>query len=339
MRRFLLGRTLSTAVTLVGLATAVFFLMKLLPGDQATMAAGRNASPEQIALFRERLGLDEPLPVQYLSYLGRLLHGDFGQSAVTLQPVVTDLRNLMPSTVELVVVATVLSIAGAVLLALVTATRAQGRADTALRVAAVAAGGIPVFWLAFLLQWLVGTELRWLPVAGQLSTDTVVPVRTGFVTADALLAGDPAAFGDALLHLVLPAIVLALPAAAGLFRTLRASMLSALESDYVAVARAKGVSMRGVVTGHVLRNAAIPSVSLAGLQIGWTFAGVVLVESVFGRQGIGSYLTTAVTQKDTQAVFGAVLLIGAITVLVNFAVDCAQLGLDPRVRRAQLAAA
>ncbi|BBH69072.1 peptide ABC transporter permease [Actinoplanes sp. OR16] len=337
MGRFLLSRAGTTAVTLWGLATAVFLLMKLLPGDQATMAAGRNASPEQIELFRERLGLDEPLPVQYVKFLGRLLHGDFGQSAVTLQPVVTDLRNLMPSTVELVVVATVLSIAGAVLLALVTAARQ--RRDTFLRVAAVAAGGVPVFWLAFLLQWVIGTELRWLPVAGQISTDVVVPVRTGFVTVDALLNSDPAAFGDALLHLILPALVLALPAAAGLFRTLRASMLSALESDYVSVARSKGVPMRGIVTGHVLRNAAIPSVSLAGLQVGWTFAGVVLVESVFGRQGIGSYLTTAVTQKDTQAVFGAVLFIGLITVLVNFAVDVVQLGLDPRVRRAQLAAA
>ncbi|MEV5009424.1 ABC transporter permease [Streptomyces sp. NPDC055692] len=337
--RRLAPRVLSTLLTLWGLATAMFLINQLIPGDQAAAAAGRDASPEQIEAVRIRLGLDRPVWEQYVLHLDRLVHGDFGTSTVTLQPVLTDLGRLLPSSVELVVAAMVFALVAGSVPALFDASRGRPAGGVMLRLTAVTAGGVPAFWLAFLLQYLLGTRLGWFPVAGRLSPGLDVPTVTGMTTVDAVLSGSPTAVSDALAHLMLPAVVLGLAPAAALFRTLRTSLATELSQDYVVVARSKGASMRQILVRHSLRNAAIPSLSLVGLQVGWAFAGVVLVESVFTRQGIGSYLVTAVQQKDSQAAFGTVMFTGLIVVVVNLLVDIGQSVLDPRIRRVRLAAA
>lgn len=339
MTSFVTRRIALMLVSIWGLATIVFFLIKLIPGDEARAAAGQYATPEQVQVVSDRLGLGRSIFTQYGLYLRRLLHGDLGTSTVSLQPVTTDLANALPSTLELVVAAMIVNLLLGVPVGILAATFRDRLPDALGRALALIAGGLPLFWLAYMVQWLVGAKLKWLPVSGQLSVQYTVPARTHAVTVDALLARNFPAVGDALEHLVLPAVVLAAPFCAVIIRTVRASFITVLVEDHIVVARAKGASTGRIVLRHALRSASIPSVTIVGLQIGWMVGGTVLIESIFNRQGIGSYLVNAVEQKDSLAVLGTVLFIGVIVILASFVVDLAQLGLDPRIRRAELTAA
>jgi len=330
--RFVLRRIGLTLVVLWGLATLIFLLIQLLPGDAARTAAGRNASAEQVAAVRERLGFDEPLIVQYVLYLGRLLRGDLGRSVFTAQPITSDLADVAPSSLELVVVAMVINLLVAVPLGVLAAVHRGRLGDLAARLVAILGNAVPVFWLGLVLQFLVGAQLGLLPISGQGSREYRVPDVTGARTVDALLAGDPAAFGDAVLHLVLPAFVLAAPFIAVVTRTLRSTLIGVLETEAITVVRAKGASPFRVVVRHGLRNALIPTTTIVGLQLGWMLGSTVLIESIFGRKGIGSYATTAVVQTDTFAVIGVVLVVGAVFCLTSLAVDLLQLWLNPRLR-------
>ena len=332
MLRFVLRRIGLTLVVLWGLATLIFLLIQLLPGDAARTAAGRNASAEQVAAVRERLGFDEPLIVQYVLYLGRLLRGDLGRSVFTAQPITSDLADVAPSSLELVVVAMVINLLVAVPLGVLAAVHRGRLGDLAARLVAILGNAVPVFWLGLVLQFLVGAQLGLLPISGQGSREYRVPDVTGARTVDALLAGDPAAFGDAVLHLVLPAFVLAAPFIAVVTRTLRSTLIGVLETEAITVVRAKGASPFRVVVRHGLRNALIPTTTIVGLQLGWMLGSTVLIESIFGRKGIGSYATTAVVQTDTFAVIGVVLVVGAVFCLTSLAVDLLQLWLNPRLR-------
>ncbi|WP_404429933.1 ABC transporter permease [Microbacterium lacus] len=334
--RYLGIRAANGLLTLVGLFTIVFFIMKVAPGDEARAAAGRNANAEQIQAMRDQLGLDEPLFVQYLTQLGRLFTGDLGRSTRTLQPVSSDLAAALPATIELVVAAFLLALIVGTATGVIAAARRGGGSDTSLRLLAVLAGGIPAFWLAYLLQYSLGAQLQVLPVSGQLSSGVTLPRVTGFTVLDAFLAGRPEVATDAIAHLVLPAVVVSLAVYAGLFRMLRASMVSTLTGDYIDAVRAKGAGSTRVLVGHALRNSALPVVTLLGLQVGWTIGGIVLVETVFAWPGIGSYLSSAIIGKDVQAVFGTVLFVGIIVVLCSLAVDIIQLLIDPRIRHRRI---
>ena len=320
------------ALSVWGLATIVFLMIKAIPGDEAQVAAGLDASPAVVEQVRQRLGLDESIAAQYVAFLGRLVHGDLGSSITTFRPVSTDLATQLPATIELIVAAMLLNVLIAFPIGILAASFRDRWIDKVARVCAVVIGGMPIFWLGFVLQWLLGAKYRVLPVTGQISVDYEVPRRTGSVLIDTLLWGNLSAFGDALLHLLLPAAVVVGPFAATLIRTLRASLIGELEREHILVARAKGDSRMRVVMRHGVRNAAIPTVTMLGLQVGWMFGATVLVEQIFARPGVGSYLTSAVVQKDSFAVLGAVFLIGLVVVVVNFAVDLMQLAIDPRVR-------
>ncbi len=332
MLRFVVRRTGLTLVVLWGLATLVFLLIQLLPGDAARTAAGRNASVEQVALVRDRLGLDEPLGVQYLLYLGRLVRGDLGTSVFTAQPIRSDLADVAPSSLELVGAAMFVNLVVAVPLGVLAAVHRGRLGDLVARMVAILGNAVPVFWLALVLQYLIGAKWGLLPISGQLDREYRVPTVTGARTVDALIAGDLAAFGNAVEHLVLPAVVLAAPFIAVITRTLRSTMIGVLETEAIAVVRAKGASPFRVVVRHGLRNALIPTSTIVGLQLGWMLGSTVLIESIFGRQGIGSYATTAVIQTDTFAVIGVVLVVGAVFCLASLAVDLLQLWLNPRLR-------
>ncbi|CAN7566937.1 ABC transporter permease [Aminobacter aminovorans] len=332
-----LGRRLGlTLLTLWGLASLVFLMIKLMPGDEAQMAAGADASAAQIEAVRERLGLDAPVIMQYLSFLGRLLRGDLGTSIVTLQPVLADLEKVLPSTLELVFIAMLLNLAVAIPAGIVAAYRQGGVFDTTSRVTAVMLGGMPAFWLALVLQYVLGSVWRVVPISGQQGYGMNSPVVTGAPTLDALIAGNFAGFFDTLHHIILPAAVLAALFATQIFRTLRAALLGVLRSDFIMAVRAKGASARHMLVRHALPNSLNPVLTLSGTQAGAMIGSAVLVETVFARQGIGAYMFNAVAQKDAFAVLGSVMFIGTVVCLVNLIVDILQLLVDPRIRAAQL---
>jgi len=333
---FLVRRLGLTLLTLWGLATLVFIMIKMMPGDEAQMAAGADASAAQIEAVRERLGLDAPVILQYLGFLGRLLRLDLGTSIVTLQPVLSDLEKVLPSTLELVFFAMLINLAVAIPTGIVAAHRQGGIFDTICRVAAVMLGGMPAFWLALVLQYLLGSVWRVVPISGQSSFGMAAPVVTGAPVVDAIIALNGPALLDAVHHIILPAAVLAALFATQIFRTLRASLLGVLRSDFIMAIRAKGATAGRMLTRHALPNSLNPVLTLSGTQAGAMIGSAVLVETVFARQGIGAYMFNAVAQKDTFAVLGSVMFIGSVVCLVNLAVDIMQLLVDPRIRAAQL---
>ena len=333
---FLVRRLGLTLLTLWGLATLVFIMIKMMPGDEAQMAAGADASAAQIEAVRERLGLDAPVILQYFGFLGRLLRLDLGTSIVTLQPVLSDLEKVLPSTLELVFFAMLINLAVAIPTGIVAAHRQGGIFDTICRVAAVMLGGMPAFWLALVLQYLLGSVWRVVPISGQSSFGMAAPVVTGAPVVDAIIALNGPALLDAVHHIILPAAVLAALFATQIFRTLRASLLGVLRSDFIMAIRAKGATAGRMLTRHALPNSLNPVLTLSGTQAGAMIGSAVLVETVFARQGIGAYMFNAVAQKDTFAVLGSVMFIGSVVCLVNLAVDIMQLLVDPRIRAAQL---
>lgn len=336
---YVLRRVITAVLTLLGLVTIVFLMTKLIPGNEARVAAGPNATAQQVAALSKELGLDKPLVVQYGSYLGRLFRGNLGTSIMTYQPVMTGIRQVLPSTIELVILSLVLALVVAVPAATFSALRRTGISDATSRILLVVAAGLPSFWLALMLQWLLANRFQIFPVSGALSSGFSVPDRTGMTVVDALLAGNLSAAVNALWHITLPALVLALPVAAQVFRTLRVEMITTLGREYVVVARSKGVKTGRLLLHHVLPNAIGSVLTLLGAYVGTLVAGAVLVEAIFGLSGIGAYLSNAVNGEDIMAVLGAVLAIGVIVVVANFLVDLLQLARDPRVRAKELARA
>jgi peptide/nickel transport system permease protein len=328
-------KLVGAVLTLFFLATVVFFLTKLTPGDEARAAAGATATPAQVEAMRDRLGLSGSLFQQYLSYLGRLAHGDLGVSSSSQGSVGAAVAQVVPATTQLVVVSLIITVTIAIPLALWSALRSTGGADAFRRVVVIVAAGMPTFWLALMLQQLIASQWRLLPISGDESVGIQVRSVTGFPLLDALIEGSPIAFGDVLAHLILPAFVLAVPFIGQLFRVLRAEMLRVLEREHIVVARASGISGARLVWSHVLPQVANPALLMIGVEFGGMFGGAILVESVFGRDGLGALMTNALAQKDTASVLGGVLVVGVFVVASSFVVDLLQVIRDPRVRAAQ----
>jgi len=334
MLRYLVQRVVLAVVVLAGLLVMAFVMVQVLPGDPARSAAGRNASAEQVEAARVALGLDQPLIVQFGAYLGRVLTGDLGTSVFTSRPVLVDIAEVLPSSLELVIAAMIVNIVVAVPLGVLAAYRRGRAADVAARLIALLGAALPVFWLGLLLQLFFAGTLGWLPLYGQLGFEYFVPRVTGATSIDALLTGDPGAFGSALAHLVLPAVTLSASFIAVIARTVRSSMITALDTDYVSLARATGASEFRVVVRHGLRNALIPMSTIMGMQLGWMLGTTVLVESTFNRTGIGAYMVTAVLQTDLYPVIGSIVVIGVVFIVTNLVVDVVQLFINPRLRDA-----
>lgn len=334
--RFLIRRLGAAILTLIGLVAIVFLMTKVIPGDPARVAAGEGATAEQVEKIREQLGLDQPLFVQFFRYLSKLARGDLGTSIATFRPVASDIGAVLPATLQLVFLALLLALLVAIPAASVAAVRSGGGIDMSSRVLVIFAAGLPMFWLALVFQWVFGSVLRVLPISGALSIGQIVPRWTGMTLVDALRTGNLGTTRDAFLHLVLPMVVLAIPACATFFRLLRAEMLAILQREYIMVARAKGVPLPRIVVRHALPNAFGPLLTQIGLQVGFTIGSVILVESIFSLPGIGTFLFNAVEQRDVFAVLGGVLTVGVIVVGANFLVDIAQLWRDPRIRAAQI---
>ncbi len=304
MVTYVARRILTVIPTLLGVATVIFVLLRLLPGDPARVIAGLLATEEDVARIRHLLGLDSPLPLQYVNFLARLLHGDLGVSTRTGDPVLAEILSRLPHTVELAVISTALATAVGVTLGMLAASRNNSWLDLVISGAAIFGISMPVYWLGLMLIIVFSIGFHLLPAAG---------------------ASEPLSF-------LLPSLTLASFSVALIARMTRSSMLEVLGQDYVRTARAKGLSRRSVLIHHALRNALLPIITAIGLQFGALLGGAVLTETVFSWPGVGRLLVDSIFSRDYPVVQGVVLVFSTLFILVNLVVDLLYGYVDPRIR-------
>jgi peptide/nickel transport system permease protein len=319
----------------LGVTMIAFVLTHLVPEDPAEANLGQRAGSDPVAvqIFRERYGLDKPLPVQYVVYVSNLLHGDMGESEQSRRPVRADLGEYIPATAELAVTSIVLSAVLGVGLGVLAALRRNKLTDQILRVVSLAGMSMPSFWLALVSLYVFFYQLNLIPGSGRLDPGVARPPSvTGMYTLDALLSGRMDTLTNALSHLILPACVLA-ASNMGLFtRFTRSAVLEVLENDYVRTARAKGLPERAVILGHILRAASPPVITVIGLAFGNVMTGTVLVENIFSWPGIGQYSFRSATTLDLPSIVGVMLFVALVYILANLVVDILYGMIDPRVR-------
>lgn len=336
MLQFLRRRLLASLLTLFGITTITFALARVVPSDPAVLYTGPHARPEAIARVTKQLGLDRPLYEQYWGYLVDLVHGDWGRSLATKEPVLSGIATKLPATLELIFLAMTLAVVIGVPLGVYAAYRKGGLPDAGARVGSVVGLSMPVFWLGLLLQFVFAEWLQLLPANGRLSLEMSVldPITkiTGFYLFDSLVTGNWAGFRDAGSHLILPTITLAAYPAALITRMTRAAMLDVLSQDYVRTARTFGLSERLVLWRLALRNAMPTTLTVSGLSLAYLVTGSFFVELIFNWPGIGQYSTTAMLNVDYPAIMGITLLGATVFLLINLAVDLLQAKLDPRIR-------
>jgi peptide/nickel transport system permease protein len=332
MRTYILRRIVHTVPVLLGVATIVFLALRLIPGDPAIALAGEKASPAEIERMREELGLNRPLPVQYVSFLGRIATLQLGHSLRTGGDINSELVTNFAPTIELSVAALLVALLIGLPAGIIAAMKRHSIVEYATMILSLIGISMPVFWIGLMLIFWLGAEAGWFPMSGTVSNTVDVPSITHFYLIDSLLAGDVGAFGDVVWHLTLPALALSSITMAIISRMARSSMLEVLSSDYLVTARAKGLREQAVVLRHALKNALIPVVTVVGLQAGALLSGAVLTETVFGRVGVGRYIVTAITARDYPVVQGTVIIVALFVVLINLAVDVLYAALDPRIR-------
>jgi peptide/nickel transport system permease protein len=333
MTRLIVRRLVFMVFVLWGVTLITFFLSRVAPGDPARLIAGPHANADAIANIRKLYGLDKPVWVQYVRYMGDLLRGNLGQSFVTRRSVRTDLTTFLPATVELAFYALVVGSVVGVVVGTVAAVRRGSAVDTGARFVAIGSLSMPAFWLAMLFQLVFYSRLGWLPFGGRLHTGATPPPHvTGLITVDALLTGRIGTFFEALKYLVLPVTTLALAEVGLMTRIVRTSLLEELDQEYVRTARAKGVRGSAVLVRHALRNALLPAVTVLGLEFGLLAGGVFLVETIFAWPGLGRYAFDAIRASDYNATMGVTLVVALIYVGINLVVDVVYLYLDPRIR-------
>ncbi|MEP6598446.1 MAG: ABC transporter permease [Actinomycetota bacterium] len=336
LRTYLVTRLLLVIPMVLVLVTLVFFVMRVI-GDPIESAFGGRLPPDQIAIRRHNAGLDKPILVQYWQYLTGIAHGDFGTSLTDNQPISHILLVKGAATLELSFWALLVALAVGVPLGRVAARYRDRVPDVGLRIFAVLAYAVPVFFLGLLLKLLFAIKLGWLPVSGRASTDVELAIQdvtpqTNIFLFDAILYGDTSYIWDVLKHTVLPAFTLGMLVAGVFLRLVRVNLLQTLRADYVEAARARGVPERRVVRKHAFRNALIPVVTVMGLQVAALLGGAVLTEKTFEWQGIGFVVTDYLLRRDFIAVQGIVTAIAVVVAIVSFLIDVIAAIVDPRVR-------
>lgn len=328
----LFERVLSAIPVAIGVAVIAFLFLRFLPGDPVEIMLGDiQASQEQVAAMRQDLNLDEPLWTQLGLFFRDLLRGDLGTSYVKNQPVVKLVADTLPATIELTLATIVIAILIALPVGIVSALRAGSWLDRTVLSGALLGVSMPAFWFGLLLILLLSVQLHALPTSGRLPATLAVDTRTGFMLIDTLLAGDLRAFGAAVRHLILPALTLGVVFSAVLARVVRASMIEVLQREYVTTARAKGLREWVVVMKHALRNALIPALTVAGLQVGELLGGNMIVETIFAWPGVGRLVVSSIFARDYVVVQAAVMLYALTYVAVNLLVDALYTLLNPRI--------
>lgn len=334
----LLLKKLATLVpTLLGVTLVAFALIRLIPGDPIEIMVGeRRLDAAAHKALVQQMGLDQPLPVQYLRYVGALLQGDLGQSIVTRESVAAEFKVLFPATLELAGTALLLALVVGLALGIAAALKRGSFFDQAVMATATVGNSMPVFWWGLILIMFFSVGLQWTPVSGRVGIEFDVPFVTGFMLIDAAVANlqgeEPGAFVSALLHLVLPAIVLGTIPMAVIARMTRSSMLEVLREDYMRTARAKGLPPARVIVVHGLRNALIPVITVLGLQVGSLLGGAVLTETIFSWPGIGKWIIDAIARRDYPVVQAGILISALIFISVNLIVDLLYGVVNPRMR-------
>ncbi len=332
MLKYTIRRLLAAIPVLFGLSIILFAFVHFLPGDPCRSILGQHATVESCNRLRENLGLDDPLIVQYLDYMSRLLRFDFGASIINNKPFLTEFAVRFPATIELTVAAMIFAVGVGIPLGRLAARHAHTWIDGGVTVISLLGISIPVFVLALTLVYVFAVQLGWLPSQGRLNPRASLRDVTGFVLIDAILAGDWALFIDGIRHLILPAIALGSIPMAIIARITRASVLDVNHEDYVRTARAKGLKEKRVDSRHIMRNAWLPVVTVIGLSVGGLLAGAVLTETVFAWPGVGRYVVDAIGNRDYFIIQSSIMIFAVIFLIVNLIVDLSYAYLNPRIR-------
>jgi ABC-type dipeptide/oligopeptide/nickel transport system permease component len=329
----LLERLLQLLPVLLGVSLIVFIMMTLTPGDPVQIMIGdQQITEEQEAALRRDLGLDRPIHERFVLFLGNAVQGDFGQSFYHRRPVSDVIAERLPATIELSLVALIIALATSIPLGVLAALKKNSIFDRIATVGSLLGVSLPGFWFGILLLLLFAVQLRLLPVSGRIGYSSEISPITHMLLIDTLLRGRIDAFFDALSHIILPAITLGLPMTAILMRVTRTSMLEVLRQDYVTFAEAKGLSRRRILVRHALKNALIPTVSVAAIETGSLLGGNMIVETVFGWPGLGRLVVESIFLRNYPLVQAAVLLYAVTYVLLNFVADILYTVLNPRVK-------
>jgi len=330
----ILERILGTIPIMFGVAIIVFFFIRLTPGDPVDIMMGQGGaiSSGELEQLREEFHLNEPLQNQLWYFLRDAVKGDLGYSYVLKRPVTSLISERLPATIELATGALLFSLIVAFPIGVISAVKQNSWLDRISMSTAFLGISMPGFWLGIILILLFSVKLNWLPVQGRISLGTGLESRTGYFVLDSILTGNMKALQSSLLHLVLPSITLGAPVAAVIARVLRSSMLETLRSDYVTLARSKGVAEWWVVIKHALRNAMIPTVTVVGLQVGILLGGNMVIETVFGWPGLGRMVVKAIFDRDFPLIQGAVMIYAFTFVMANLIVDVMYTYLNPRIR-------
>lgn len=332
MLRFVARRLIQLVPILFGLSLLLFVWVRSLPGGPAQALLGEKATPERVAAIEEQLGLNEPIWKQYLAFLDRIIHLNFGTSLQTNQPVIDEMTRRFPATIELAVLALLFAVVIGVPLGYLAAKRHNTWFDGTSVGLSLLGIAIPVFFLAYLLKFVFAVKLGWLPTTGRQDPRMDPDHPTGFYVLDGFITGNFNAAWDAFKHLILPAIALGTIPLAIVTRITRASVLDVMNEDYVRTAESKGLQQRTITRRHVLRNALLPVTTIIGLQLGLLMSGAVLTETVFAYSGVGKFLADGLLKRDFPTIQAFILVIAVVYVLVNLCVDILYGIVDPRVR-------
>ncbi len=333
VRTFLLRRLIYSLFVLFGLSLLIFIIARVVPGDPARMALGPRAPQWAVDNLTQQLNLDKPIYIQYLLWLKGVFHGDLGLSLLSRRPVLEDIMQFLPATLEVILLALVIETIGGIILGALSARYSGNWFDSVVRLIAYLGIVTPAFVWAIIFMLVFGYLWPILPTLGRLSSFvTQPPAVTGFMTIDSLLAGDIQAFWDAFKHLIMPAVALAMGGTAQATRITRSSMTDTLEKDYVWAEKANGIPMRAIMLKYVLRPSLIPTVSIIGLDVAAMLGNAFLVELVFNYPGFSRYGINAMLSKDINAIIAVIMIIGVTFVFVNILVDLIISVLDPRIR-------
>jgi len=329
-------RLIQTVIIILGISAITFFLARIAPSDPAALWVGIHARAEQIERARAELGLDKPLYVQYYIYIRDLIGGNWGISYRTRRPVIEDIMNYLPASLELAIIGQIIATSIGIPLGVIAASKKDTRTDHASRVLAIAALSVPVFWIGILLQIFFARTLGILPIEGRLDLNIAMtnPVYeiTGFYLIDTLMTGNFVAFTDALKHIILPAIAIAAYSTGLSLRMTRSTMIEVLREKYLKTARAFGLPENQVRFKYALKNAIVPTLMVLGISFSWSLTGAFLVEVIFNWPGLGTYLWRAILAVDYPVIVGITIIAAFVIVFVNLVLDLAQAWIDPRVR-------
>lgn len=332
MLKYTLKRILMAIPVILGIVTIVFVLMRVFSSNPAYLLLGQRASAERVAELTTYLGLDQPIWKQYVIYLGQMFQGDFGDSLFSGLPVMQEIGDRLPATIELALFSVFIAAVLGVSLGVICAVKQNSALDRICQVGGLVGVSLPKFWLGLMLIILFAVNLGWLPVSGRFDFMNKPDTITGFMILDSIITGNWAALGSTLRYMLLPGISIAIASVGTIMRYTRSTMLETIRQDYIRTARAKGLRERVVIVHHALKNALIPIVTVIGMELGGLFSGSVLVETIFAWPGVGKYIVDGINNSDYAVVQGGCLLVALISVGMNLVVDLLYGLLDPRIR-------